>query len=470
MKDVTFPYATGRARGTKHTISADDFLRAWHTLVQVAGGPWFATNPSTAPGEMPCYANKTATLADLTRDKPFSLELLCRRLVPKSSQNTGQALPQFFELNAHIIERGRGVSSPHNMRVIGTARLSGEARKRLSALGLALTPTAVTSSHISLIDKLGNDLLSRGYRRTRRLRGIAGTEVYESGDNSVVVVNSIHLSRTENRERAINEYFSRLIKQLSRTRPAVSAIVLPTDGSIKVPIWFKTWCRAQGIQIQVSRAQNTPSVINNNNEPFPTDALLERVRDDYSKMLGRFDQTTYPDDVYEELLSAFERSEKSLPLADILKALLWKFGKHNSQGYPSSYNRLAKNVHALIKPTLVGTTPREFIEHLEQSLKGRAHSKAFITSAFLAHLANPKDVVIIDQHNLRATYHYLGFPENMGQPKHWEDIQLVNSFSSAVLMRWSTKYGKSATPTPREFDKFLMVCGKALKSHRTPRR
>ena len=469
MNPVEFPYAAGGVRGRHHRVPADEFLRAWQAMQHMDGPAWFAAVPSANRSEMPCFANKTLTRIAIDARHPFSLERLCRMLVPRAYQNTGQALPAFLRANAHILMAGLGVCRPGSRRVLNTVRLTPAASKRLATLA-PVTPSARQESE-SAPDKLE---MRRGARRRRkRVRDLRGVEVISTTSRSVVIVSEIRLPTQSGRESATDEYFRELMNSMARHKPSVVAVVFSGRGRIPIPDWFRAWCEAQGIAIQVvpqEKARKVAEEILKRHQPALEGRLsiervvggLDRVRQDFARYCSRFDQKTYPNKVYNSMRSQFGAGPSAVSGSHVKEALLWKFGKYGRRGYPSSFDRVARSATTAVSTLPSGAAARKTLEHLEGEILQRGHTRVFISAAFLTHLLHPSEAPIVDQHNFRATKHYLGFPDVEEAPATWADIELIRQFTKAVLEAWRKREPKTV-PSEREFDQFLMAFGQSLK-------
>jgi hypothetical protein len=222
---------------------------------------------------------------------------------------------------------------------------------------------------------------------------------------------------------------------------------------------------AEGIEL-VSYAPGTrvPPAPTLTGREFAT--IVRRIRPIFGNVASRFDRAKYPLDVYEQALAAFARP--TAVSADALRnALLWKYGHLNKSGrIPISQQRLIADVQRAWPRVAKGLPdiPEQAFVEIDRQCGGRTR---FITVAFLSHLAFPKQVPIIDQHNFRAVNSLLhdARPMCLGRkrPTTWTDIVVVGEFMDGVLSAWS---GQSPTsvPTRQALDHFLMMFGKLLKS------
>src|SRR4051794_30831367 len=112
----------------------------------------------------------------------------------------------------------------------------------------------------------------------------------------------------------------------------------------------------------------------------------------------------YPPDLYASYREAFGLGKEEAPVRE---ALLWKYGKAASSGYPKSYATILTDADTLWKKFLElesRPSPKDcfkwWISKLGVPKSGRPR---FITAAFVTHLVHGQDEVpIIDQHNFRA--------------------------------------------------------------------
>lgn len=93
---VTFPHANG------FQVSDDLFVQAWDHVVSIFGPVSKRSLPLSTP--LPRLNAKQSLSDCLEKGYEFSLDYLCRILVPNGFRNTMQASDQFMELNSHILQ------------------------------------------------------------------------------------------------------------------------------------------------------------------------------------------------------------------------------------------------------------------------------------------------------------------------------------------------------------------------------
>ncbi len=99
-----------------YAISDTDFCQAWHAIFCLYGAGIVGT-------DLPRLntINPLATL--IQNNHQFSLEYLCRMLVPNGYKNTMQATNDFMEINSHILDQIPNVLNPVTGRQVQGARL-----------------------------------------------------------------------------------------------------------------------------------------------------------------------------------------------------------------------------------------------------------------------------------------------------------------------------------------------------------
>lgn len=150
--------------------------------------------------------------------------------------------------------------------------------------------------------------------------------------------------------------------------------------------------------------------------------------------------------------------------ADILAALVWKYGNTGKANYPRRQQALAKRIAELWQANAIvpGESPRAAFDTWT-SLLGHT---SFITVCFLLHLANPDELPILDQHTFRSVNRHLSYVRPglvpKAKPSRFEDLLLVRDFGVVVRRAWK-RHSASAPPTAETLDRYLMMHGKSLK-------
>ena len=125
---VTFPHANS------YSVSDDEFIGAWRELTERYGPI------GTAPTATLARLNSKQNISHFTTNsrRKFSLDYLCRMLVPNGYRNTMQATLDFMTLNAHLLSVCDAVS-PISGRLVNGARL------------IPSVPNAVVPMHIEAL-------------------------------------------------------------------------------------------------------------------------------------------------------------------------------------------------------------------------------------------------------------------------------------------------------------------------------
>ncbi|NWF08289.1 hypothetical protein HX810_11515 [Pseudomonas salomonii] len=182
------------------------------------------------------------------------------------------------------------------------------------------------------------------------------------------------------------------------------------------------------------------------------------VQSTYSEYFSQYSFTKYPAQEYQRFKQTFSAFK---PDVELDLALLWKWGHWGKTNYPGKQGALITEISALWGEYLkwVGVltdvhSPKDTFQWWNERL-GRL---LYITSAFLTHLIHPHDVPIIDQHNFRAMNHFLRVQQPKKKPSDWSDIAHLKCFLSEATTK--LQYTES------DFDKYLMMYGRALKPHK----
>ncbi|HBP5040549.1 TPA: hypothetical protein NJH56_001712 [Pseudomonas aeruginosa] len=186
--------------------------------------------------------------------------------------------------------------------------------------------------------------------------------------------------------------------------------------------------------------------------------IIDEVKATYTSHLELYSFKKYPALDYERFKATFSALAEEV---DLLVALLWKWGHWGKDSYPSKQKALIGEIERLW-PAFRGWalsagdqfTPETTFQWWDKRL-GRLR---YITSAYLTHLIHPLQVPIIDQHNFRAMNHLLRTPSAKKKPSNWGDIVRLKHF----LREASERFQRPET----EFDKYLMMYGRALKPRR----
>ncbi len=187
-------------------------------------------------------------------------------------------------------------------------------------------------------------------------------------------------------------------------------------------------------------------------------SIAEEVEANYASHRALYSFKKYPAFDYEGFKATFSALAEE---ADLLAALLWKWGHWGKDDYPSKQKALIGEIESLW-PVFRGWalsagdqfTPETTFQWWDKRL-GRLR---YITSAYLTHLIHPLQVPIIDQHNFRAMNHLWRISSAKKKPSNWGDIVRFKHF----LREASERFQRPEA----EFDKYLMMFGRALKPRR----
>jgi len=186
---------------------------------------------------------------------------------------------------------------------------------------------------------------------------------------------------------------------------------------------------------------------------WPT--ISGEVQATYSKHFAQYCYIKYPAQDYQRFKQTFSAFKAGVEMAS---ALLWKRGHWGKASYPSKQAALITEISALWGGDLnwaraLNEAPSSKVTFQWWSRKlGRLR---YITSAYLTHLVLPRDVPIIDQHNFRAMNHLHRVQQPKIKPSDWSDI--------AQLKRFLTEANSKLQYAEGDFDKYLMMYGRALK-------
>jgi hypothetical protein len=194
-----------------------------------------------------------------------------------------------------------------------------------------------------------------------------------------------------------------------------------------------------------------------------TGEIISRIEPDLVRFVREYDESKYPPLELARLRRAFSKPE-TVAEADIVAALVWKYGNTGKANYPRRQYALAKRISAAWSANAIvpGAPPLAAFDRW-RSLLG---STSFITVCFLLHLANPNDLPILDQHNFRSVNRHLadvrpGFVTK-AKPSRFEDLLLVRDFGAALTRDWN-RHSPSPPPHSDTLDRYLMMHGKSLK-------
>ena len=197
-----------------------------------------------------------------------------------------------------------------------------------------------------------------------------------------------------------------------------------------------------------------------------TAVIVRRIEPELAKFADDYDEDKYPPAKLAELRRVFAGAQE-VTGSDIEAALVWKYGHTGKTNYPRRQHELAIRISKLwlANPIVHGAPPAAAFDRWMSSLG----STSFITVCFLLHLANPKDLPILDQHNFRSVKRHLTDVRPgivvRARPSRFEDLILVRDFSVAVRRDWN-RHCESARPSADRLDHYLMMHGKSLKVRR----
>jgi hypothetical protein len=174
----------------------------------------------------------------------------------------------------------------------------------------------------------------------------------------------------------------------------------------------------------------------------------------YDDIVGRYDDTKYPEKVYQDIVAAF--SKKTPENGHIENAMKWKWGHWGKNNYPQRHKDLIDKIKQEWSSYIKANCHEACETFYFWSNKLGKPRQRYITVAFITHLIHPDSVPIIDQHNYRAMLHLLRVagrnPRNKKKPSNWEDIMNMEMFLS--MLSYQLKKQK------RDVDKFLMMYGR----------
>jgi hypothetical protein len=202
--------------------------------------------------------------------------------------------------------------------------------------------------------------------------------------------------------------------------------------------------------------------------PAETGVIVRRIEPELATFADDYDKGKYPPAKLAELRRVFAGPEK-VTGSDIEAALVWKYGHTGKTNYPRRQRELAIRIGKLWRanPIVPGAPPAATFD----TWRSRLGPTSFITVCFLLHLANPKDLPILDQHTFRSVNRHLTDVRPgivvRARPSRFEDLILVRDFSVAVMRDWN-RHSESARPSADRLDHYLMMHGKSLKVRRGP--
>jgi hypothetical protein len=177
---------------------------------------------------------------------------------------------------------------------------------------------------------------------------------------------------------------------------------------------------------------------------------------------AHYNESKYPPQELARLRAVFAKPE-CVQEADVVAALVWKYGHTGKARFPAHQRDLANRIFCFwpANAAIPGESAQAQFNRW-QKLLGRT---SFITICFLLHLAHPRELPILDQHNYRAVNWHLatvhpGWPVKR-KPSRFSDLLLVRNFTVALLAGWEPQVGSKA-PAADVFDRYLMMYGKAL--------
>ena len=189
---------------------------------------------------------------------------------------------------------------------------------------------------------------------------------------------------------------------------------------------------------------------------WPT--IAAEVQATYSEHFAQYSYTKYPAQDYQRFTQTFSAFKANVELDS---ALLWKWGHWGKVNYPRKQGVLIGEIFVLwgeylkcVAALAETPSPKDTFQWWGERL-GRLR---YITTAYLTHLIHPRDVPIIDQHNFRAMNHFLRVLQPKKKPSDWNDIVHLKRFLTEATTR--LQYSES------DFDKYLMMYGRALKPHK----
>jgi hypothetical protein len=171
-------------------------------------------------------------------------------------------------------------------------------------------------------------------------------------------------------------------------------------------------------------------------------------------LVQRYQEEKYPPEVYKQLLKTFTHRQDVQP-ADIQCALYWKYGKKASQHIPKY---LTATIERIAARWAYFCSAKDNPERIRALQDPTVRASDFVSRAFIVHLADPKNVPIIDRFNHRAVRCLLRFVRPdfalRNRPRSYDDILLVHSFIEQIRYVWRDG------PTSSDLDRYLMMYGK----------
>jgi hypothetical protein len=195
-----------------------------------------------------------------------------------------------------------------------------------------------------------------------------------------------------------------------------------------------------------------------------TREIIRRIDRELARFAAKYDEDKYPPDQLAAFRRLFRRPA-DVTEVDIEAALKWKYGHTGKARYPRRQRALVARIAKLwrVNPIVPGRPPEPILDYWRSVLG----STSFITVCFLLHLANPKELPILDQHNFRSVNRHLARVRpgmaKKAKPSQFQDLILVRDFGRAVRRDWN-RFSTVARPSVDVLDRYLMMHGKALKT------
>ncbi len=183
------------------------------------------------------------------------------------------------------------------------------------------------------------------------------------------------------------------------------------------------------------------------------DTISRKIDCFYHELLAKYEDEKYDENEYSRLCNIF-KSYNTVTQRNIEDALAWKYGK--------THENLLKNpkYESVIASLVEGW--EDFVK--ENISSGDAVfgywneriGSSFVSLAFIAHLVDPTEIPIVDQHTFRAIRYFLGLVDYKHEirkvPGSLNEIHKLRDFVSL--------FSASRNVSHREFDKYLMMFGK----------
>lgn len=187
------------------------------------------------------------------------------------------------------------------------------------------------------------------------------------------------------------------------------------------------------------------------------DTIWPRITVFWEELIGKYESGKYLEEVYLNGVAQFA-SPQTVSTAQLRRLLLWKYRKSPRRKISP---RLAPTIRTAIRAWPI------YIECLPASASlakdfwdKQFGARSFVTRCFLAHLAFPNSIPIIDVHTWRALTYLHGKMGNVDQlrinPREWRHAAQLHELMVAIRDR------KGNGTTLRDVDKVLMMLGKHL--------